>query len=466
VVFVLSLILSIVITPRRPEFSFYMIVTRAWELLAGACVALRLPGLQLSERGRVWLCAAGLLLVVVSALFLSPGGQWPGYAACLPVGGAALVLLARNESSALLGNGVAQFLGNSSYSIYLWHWPIVVALDHLQLSDSAEWKVAGIVGAVFVGWLSYRLIETPGRRWFGRGKPLLEVSLFAGSLAVIAVIGAFVVSAGGLPTRSNMRGYAQLAEQTRVPAFTDGVCVANDSQRMGLKYEDKYLQCVTGDTSASRTILLWGDSHAGHFAPMMAVLARNAHLRLKVFSSPACVPVFQSGPSYALGINPDVCLGFKEDVRKTIRDYEFVVLAARWDKLNKIRIEWSELVQTLADLQAAGARVVILGQAPDFDKNASKMYIYSQLFGYPMPSHLPAEVTFRQANQQVRALAAKFSNTVFVDPASVLCHRPGLDCDVLVGGKTIYSDYDHLSAQGSAALARVLLNHHTNFLSY
>ena len=140
----LGLSATLSFTNRIP--AFYLLPTRAWEMLAGGVV------FMFASKGpaRVrWLAGPlGFALIAVSIGLLRAEGPWPGYLAILPVSGAALVLWANYSRSLLLRNPVARFFGDSSYSIYLWHWPLTVLLHQYVLEDSAAWTAAAIVGSV------------------------------------------------------------------------------------------------------------------------------------------------------------------------------------------------------------------------------------------------------------------------------------------------------------------------------
>jgi len=163
VAFVLSLALSIVLTAKRPDLAYYLLPTRAWQMLAGGLVFLAGPHFALTGEMSRRCELAGIGLILASATLLSPSSGWPGYLALVPVTGTALVMLARNTSSYLTANPVCGSLGRASYSIYLWHWPVVVALYHLQLLGHLLWNLAGIAISLAFGYLSYRFIERPTR---------------------------------------------------------------------------------------------------------------------------------------------------------------------------------------------------------------------------------------------------------------------------------------------------------------
>jgi len=163
-----SVIWSLVLTPRDPSAAFFLLPTRAWEMLAGGLVFL-LPNKQIiTSRRRILLEALGIALIILSVLIYDSSTVWPGWRALLPVTGAVLVLVAARPSSIWTGNACAQWLGTRSYSLYLWHWPIAVALVYLGLLTDPVAIATGLGLTLFLGHVSYRLIESPALNYLGK----------------------------------------------------------------------------------------------------------------------------------------------------------------------------------------------------------------------------------------------------------------------------------------------------------
>lgn len=126
--FTTSLALSLWLTPQDPSASFYLLHTRAWEMLAGGLVFFFCSRWSLSAGLRRAVGYTGFALIICSIFGLTPNLLWPGYWAILPVLGTALVIWA-NTSNVLADNPISQWLGSNSYSIYLWHWPLAAILN-------------------------------------------------------------------------------------------------------------------------------------------------------------------------------------------------------------------------------------------------------------------------------------------------------------------------------------------------
>ncbi|HHJ4328207.1 TPA: acyltransferase family protein, partial [Klebsiella pneumoniae] len=145
-------------TLSAPDKAFYLLAPRAWELLLGGCVFLLAQRWSPSVSQARVLQLAGLLAVALSVTLLDAGVAWPGAWAVLPTLGAAAVLLAARES-VWTASRLAQWMGTRSYSIYLWHWPLVAGLVYSDRQHLWFWVVAAVLLSLLLGDLSYRLVE-------------------------------------------------------------------------------------------------------------------------------------------------------------------------------------------------------------------------------------------------------------------------------------------------------------------
>ncbi|NUQ88738.1 MAG: acyltransferase, partial [Glycomyces artemisiae] len=172
VIFAATLALSVTVTAASQPTAYYAAHTRAWELAAGALLALTLPSLKQTPRALAWaLGIGGLAAILLSGFMFTEATPFPGYAALAPVLGTAAVIAAgsapgRNPASALLSTAPFQFLGRISYSLYLWHWPILILAPlALGTDPSLRLNLILLAATVAVAQLSYACIEEPVRNW-------------------------------------------------------------------------------------------------------------------------------------------------------------------------------------------------------------------------------------------------------------------------------------------------------------
>ena len=167
-----SFVWSVGLSDRAPTSAFYTLTSRAWEMLAGALVFLLSDTLRASESWAKKAELLGFVLIIFAIAAFDAHTSWPGAWAAVPVLGAVLVLWAGRQRSIWTALPVAQWFGKTSYSLYLWHWPVAVVLVYLGLQTNPWAMACGVGASIFLGWGSWRWIEEitrslkwPARKW-------------------------------------------------------------------------------------------------------------------------------------------------------------------------------------------------------------------------------------------------------------------------------------------------------------
>lgn len=261
--FLASLAASLAWVDSHPSQAYYLLPFRAWQLLAGGLVFLHAPRLQASAGTRSLLAWAGLAAIAFSCIHYTHDTPWPGVAALLPVGGAALVIAAASRGLWLTDNPVAQSLGKWSYSIYLWHWPVWAGLAYFGVHRQPAWIATGIAASVGLGMLSFVLVERPSARLLqaapGRGRAGLALATV--SAVVLAPAGlAFVRH--GFELRLSPAALAIAKEGDNRYAMR-ARCDFNPDHSGQLPH------CVLGNKDDVR-LVVWGDSHAAAIVTAVA----------------------------------------------------------------------------------------------------------------------------------------------------------------------------------------------------
>tara|TARA_R110001599_G_scaffold143995_4_gene325443 strand:+ start:3092 stop:4951 length:1860 start_codon:yes stop_codon:yes gene_type:complete len=152
---ILGFVLCVVATAKWPNPSYYLLPTRAWEMMMGG-LAFLYP-FSIKESKKKFIEWTGLFLIIGSYFFISKENSWPGYLAIFPVLGTFLVIQAQNNESFITGNLIFQKIGTWSYSIYLWHWPLVVVIYYFSLNELYIYLGLGL--SVLLGFFSNHYIE-------------------------------------------------------------------------------------------------------------------------------------------------------------------------------------------------------------------------------------------------------------------------------------------------------------------
>ncbi len=272
----ISLAMSVWATSRSPEAAFYLPQYRMWELFLGSLLAMAAAwGWLKPHAPRLWLqtllAVAGLLAIVVPVLVYGPQTRFPGFAALLPCLGALLLImtggLGTTPVSRLLSTRPFVFIGRISYSVYLWHWPVLSLRFYVTGREpTATEGVICVALSIALGYLSWRFVEAPFRDRHRFVRPQILSGALAG-IAVAVVAGGFIAKTDGLPGRMPAEFLALTSEEEA----DDGPgChfVTPDRGRRGDV-------CVLGAADAAPSFVLVGDSHAGVLSPTIFGAARE-----------------------------------------------------------------------------------------------------------------------------------------------------------------------------------------------
>lgn len=449
-----SLIGSILITNSHPVFSFYMLPTRAWEMIAGGLVFL-FP-LALSRNLRYGFEASGLALILAGVYWFSEQDLWPGYLAIIPVLGTALVIYA-NTNSVFSSSNALQFAGKISYSVYLWHWPIVVFLYTCGLLKSPAYAALGIFVSFILGAFSYYVVEARTKRIGHAPRALFKYGVVAVSMVVVAAVGASVVK-----KYPDVR--FAFVEQSQ-PEYTSKLytqeCYPNAWEAA---------DCKLGSGEVS--VILFGDSHAQSTAAAIQVENKGAALSWARGGCPTLRDFqmrdkdleskcqgFNSAKLDALqntyhGI-PVVLFSRAAMYSDASRDNGFRVYFNGDDKqsqqsvADKFTEEYAKTVCSIAKEHP----VYIVRPIPEMPFSVYKgLNLQSRILGTKSDITIPlADYAKRNrlANTAID-VAAKQCNAQVIDPVPYLC--PSGQCMGSKGGVPLYFDDNHLVDSGNEQL--------------
>ncbi len=304
----LSLAYSITETASNPAAAYFITPTRAWEFGAGGLLALLgVRAWRLPDPVRAALSWAGLLAILYAAVFYSTGTAFPGSAALVPIVGTLAVILAgmpraRWGPAPLLRFRPGQFLGDISYSVYLWHWPLIVFAPFVFVEPGLDQTRVGVIaGTIALGWITKVLVEDPVRRsaWLS-SQPRLTFACSAAAMALVAGVlfsGTSHVQAQiheaerasekvvdkrpacfGAAARDPQQPCSNPALRTQVIPLPVAAKAEDYAPCDRFHREGGLSQCDFGVPAekAKRTIALVGDSHASHWrTPLNQVAERN-----------------------------------------------------------------------------------------------------------------------------------------------------------------------------------------------
>ncbi|MGK9167093.1 acyltransferase [Inquilinus limosus] len=438
----LSLAINVWGIAYHPNATFYLLPARAWELLLGSLLALNVIPAPATRGLREIAAALGLALIAYSVLTLTSADPFPGWNAAPPCIGAALIIWAgaggKSLGGRLLGLRPVVFIGKISYSLYLWHWPIIVFVKYSTSRELSEGETGLVITlSLAAAVLSWRYIEQPFR---GRGSPFSRRWIFSCSAAATALllsIGAATYVAKGWPQRFPeaipiIEKYA--AYKPGGELLRSRTCFLHEDQSFAEYPVDT---CYGGEAP---DILIWGDSQAAQLYRGLSVKAADAALSVGQATYAACLPV--------LGLDHNTYPGCAEFNDRTVdlirsRPPKTVVLGGRWETLQDQR-DVSKLEDTIAALRKIGAAVLVVGQSPSFFAPAYALYIRGMRSGStdaPVAGNDHTEI-----NRWI-ADAADRGGASFFAPDSLFCN--GTMCRIQTDGTLLFWDRLHLTIEGS-----------------
>lgn len=464
--------------------AFYSLFARAWQFAVGsiALLALVLANRFLPPSTLRWFSVLQLpsLAVVVMGFFL-PADLFPEFriqrALCL----AAAVLLFTSTQNSManrgLGSDFLRYFGLRSYSIYLYHWPLIVLASVFMNAGWAFW-VSMFFGSVLLGDLSYRFIENPFRRSagfnFGRW-PRLASAATASALLIVGFSTA-VIAYDGLPSRLPARVQEAIAAGSDMDSD-----LARCFDPPGRPYQEvlpeiaeKDELCRIGDADATKlSFALIGDSHGFSMSPAIDAAGKKAGQKGLMAVHAACPPL--SGMTHGMASDHQ-CARFFDAVRQSIIDHDIrvIFLVARWDLYlfggmpGGIDAATPAILQYADDynspirpLQAfadgvtrtlnafPGRTVVFVQDNPQHLNSIPIVAAANRMIGRSIDRYLVDRDTVEQRWQQVRNILDQkaTANLIVFETLDRLC--PENLCSYEQDGKIIYWDDDHLNRTGA-----------------
>jgi peptidoglycan/LPS O-acetylase OafA/YrhL len=462
-----SFVLNIWATPHKPVLAFYWIMPRAWELLAGALLAMKtVPSL----RNRVFREFVGLLGLgmIVRAISLPIADlSFPGFIVLLPCLGTWLVIYAGEGGRCLVRSVLSfrplVFIGVISYSLYLWHWPVIVFSRHLPIHIPANAEMPTVlVSSIALAFFSFEYIERPFR---GESSPFSRRQIFSFGFAASIATVAFGVAAyrsHGLPQRYDPETRQVVASNLERMEDYDGSC---SNWRTEVRTLSDIKFCSFGGQLPHK-IMFWGDSHVEQLYPAIKQLygegALQNHGVLFMIGS-GCLPaedLNNLGGRYHCDAFAKLAMirAEEEDIDTIfigfstwlfIRDNRVCEVIDGNGKCGRLlsrdelisRFE-KDLTAEIHTLREHGKNVIICLSFPIFDQRIPELEISNAVFarfGLPETANDTTSLSLRE---EIRAVAFRAGAEVF-DPRLTLC--PGQDCLTQVGGVSIYKDDSHLA---------------------
>lgn len=472
---VLSFGAALVLLSIKPSFAFYALPPRAWEMFAGGLVYMHSRSIKSPHRLARWAEPFGWLLIISSVLALDARWQWPGWLALWPVSGACLVLAAANPTSFMSTSPVAQWIGSRSYSIYLWHWPVVVAMRYADVLSRPLAVLLCVCVTVLLAMASHRWVETWGRErlalltWRGQTSVLVVGS------AVMALVAVWVSEHAGLPQRlpsaiehvaaQQLNIKPRRAECLTTSGTTSPSCMYGGNQLGAVLLGDSHADAVTTalagaapsgagvmDLSYTGCPTLFDVKYvdtrtANNKGHQCAAFQRWVESRLQALPSSVPLVIVNRATAYAFG--PDY--PFDGSAGRPVFYFDHVHEVTSPEYLAQFAVKLTESICR----HAARRQVYVVKPLPEMDEHVPKFMARGMILGQqrhvarPLAEHLRRHAVVLKAYED----AQRRCGVRLLDPYPVLC--PAGLCQGEAEGMPLYYDDDHLNELGNKRLVPI-----------
>lgn len=486
---------SLYSSSASPEFAYFDTISRVWELGLGAIAALLLPFARISQAIGRLLGYAGVLLIVVGALVITPEWSFPGPWAAVPVAGSLLILVggAQGRGIVVLDNAVARYIGRISYSLYLWHFPVIVFLHSVDPTHSVVTGLVGVLLMLALSMLSYHFLEMPiiNSSWLKSHTSARRSRQLVGAIAV----GIFVLGMSAMQLRGPYTLVAAKGDSAPAAATQADIAAGWDSERelssrvraslasnawpnidledidrslatpgmntqVGCRNDissDDRLVCERGSSEAgAQTAVVVGDSVAVSWIP--AIVQALPGWRILGFGYAACPAVLapvgdgergtdcadaqQQMVDFVTEENPDLVL--TSSAQSSLEN-----LTSGAKEASAVQ-EWQAGVEEFSrEVQAGGAEVAVIGEPP---AGVNPQECLTRVTGPLACTSVLSDATKVKADVEEEA-AAK-TGAQYVDVLDWFCAEGS--CPMLIDDTVLRYDGAHLTNDASASFGRVL----------
>ena len=472
-----SFVFCVVFTVTDPAPAYFVTFGRMWEFGLGALIAL-VPALRIRHAAVSFVVGwAGILALVYTAFRFDASTPFPGYSALLPALGAAAVIAASNSErwwypTRVLSIRPMRVTGDISYSLYLWHWPLIVIAPSVPFWGLTIYHRVALLALCFVlAWLTKRFVEDPARSWKALTGRRARVTLW-GSLAAMALVAATAGAAWAVNAPAYREGVTQLAELRAAPPACFGAAAVLDAACADVEPSDAILpspgfagvdkpgdeqcfvqlndarpvSCEFGSTDPDApTVALVGDSHAFQLLSTFQRMAEDEGWRLVTYVKGACP--WNTTPLATPGAFGEACTQWREAVSAELAadrpDVVFTSALATTpyasdgygSSYDAAVAGYREAWSTMTD---AGVPVVTVVDNPVWETDPNKC-----LRTRDAADCDGARADVLVADDPLRGAADGAAGVTLLDFTEVYCGAEM--CAPVVGGANVYRDQDHLT---------------------
>jgi peptidoglycan/LPS O-acetylase OafA/YrhL len=425
-------------------WSFYLLPSRMGELLMGSMLAFYRPVFP-PRNAVISLCEVlGVVLIILSIFLLDKHSIFPGYNAFWPCLGALLLIFSPGFSSHVsflqhfLSSAPLVIIGKLSYSLYLWHWPILAFSRYYTMNEdlSLTWLGICTLATFILAYFSWKYIEQPIRN-----KKITFKLAFKRYFLLPSLIGLLLILAANYYEDNTLMS----ADDNLYDRFAfDGGCV-----------NQIYAECAIGSKSPIniKKTIMFGDSHARHYSYVMNEVAKLYSVRLDFYSADSCA--FMLDRKYDTS---KTCVEFANYVQSKLSEYDNIIIAVRWRRhLQLVKSRnvndgdvFLKNVETFSQYWSSrGKKVYLIAQVPEYKFDILRVKSLDK------DNENPVLIEYAIANQLLESMAEGLPSVFFVSFDAILSSW----VNGMIRQEPAYADAHHLNKFGQRQLLAHILSH-------
>lgn len=456
--------------------AYYLLPTRFFELLVGSCLAIAWPMIPTAKIYiQHLLSLVGLTLILASSLLLSEHSSFPGYNALYPVIGTALLIYSsKGIVNRILSSKPFVFTGNISYSLYLWHWPIIVYFNYKAIPLEPVVQIFIFVVTYIISILSWKYVEQPIRH--------IKESSFKAVISrfyLIPTCGFLVLISVGIFFEGFKARFDEniIRMENAVNSFSSesrGKCHSSLREASTLPNEN----CKFGETkNIQKTAFIFGDSHANHLTPFIESLAVAENVSVQDYTLDQCLPL--AGLKWGSNsFKAKQCMQRNSKAIQHIekQKFDYVILGASWpteatkriilinqnatpQDVRKVFFKQFEL--TIQRIVSSGTTPIVITNTPTLGGKSPKCPIQKEIYNEQLNCSIGlADNSLIAA--AINLFKPKYPQLKSIDLSQLMCN--GVSCVMHLKNTPLYRDDDHLNVVGAKVLGSIYLeNNHNPF---